>query len=416
MTHHDSEQRRPEAKEIAAKTTPQGFAPRDEYLDGRKPWDWVSKYPTEARRGINCEATVLMVALFFLVICSAIALSISDQTWIIRLADKSETQPLGVSATIGLRFLAIYCVGSVGGITFAIKWLVHAVATGRWHLDRRYWRMMVPWVGGVYSGSKNHLAIELAPTDLNLMRDVKFIDAVGLAAKETGVPVILAGSTLAHAYYQLRRQGATVVATGEKGRTRVRRIATFGKLVRDKIPTRIAERQEAEITKKVPPKVVKGFLTSKLIEEALEIRDADTPEKKLIEVADLYEVVRALAQAEGLTMREVETQAQIKREKTGGFEEGLVLVQTGILGQSREALPGEAATQVLARKTSGDTFEIPFTLFGFMEINQTRSIFFDELGVRLDVTLKADRLEFHISNEAEQFELPLDLTVAETDS
>ena len=28
---------------------------------------------------------------------------------------------------------------------------MHSTATGKWHLDRRYWRLLVPWVGGVYA-------------------------------------------------------------------------------------------------------------------------------------------------------------------------------------------------------------------------------------------------------------------------
>ncbi|MBI3495968.1 MAG: hypothetical protein HY058_01535 [Proteobacteria bacterium] len=53
--------------------------------------------------------------------------------------------------TFDFRILAIFFAGGVGGITFSIKWLVHAVAWGKWHLDRRYWRLLVPLLGGVYA-------------------------------------------------------------------------------------------------------------------------------------------------------------------------------------------------------------------------------------------------------------------------
>ena len=39
----------------------------------------------------------------------------------------------------------------MGGVTFSIKWLIHSAARGSWHLDRRYWRMLVPLIGGVYA-------------------------------------------------------------------------------------------------------------------------------------------------------------------------------------------------------------------------------------------------------------------------
>jgi hypothetical protein len=56
-----------------------------------------------------------------------------------------------LALTVECRLLALFFTGCVGGTTFSIKWLVHAAATGRWHLDRRYWRLFVPFVGGVYA-------------------------------------------------------------------------------------------------------------------------------------------------------------------------------------------------------------------------------------------------------------------------
>jgi hypothetical protein len=50
-----------------------------------------------------------------------------------------------------MKLLAVFCTGALGGTTFSIKWLMHSVATGRWHLDRFYWRLFVPLVGGVYA-------------------------------------------------------------------------------------------------------------------------------------------------------------------------------------------------------------------------------------------------------------------------
>ena len=52
---------------------------------------------------------------------------------------------------ISFRLLAIFCTGCVGGVTFSMKWLIHSVAKGKWHIDRRFWRLMVPMIGGVYA-------------------------------------------------------------------------------------------------------------------------------------------------------------------------------------------------------------------------------------------------------------------------
>jgi hypothetical protein len=48
-----------------------------------------------------------------------------------------------------------------------------------------------------------------------------------------------------------------------------------------------------------------------------------------------------------------------------------------------------------------------------MEMDQPRSLVFEDLGIRLDVTLKSDRIELRALREAEQLELPLDLTVSQ---
>jgi predicted house-cleaning noncanonical NTP pyrophosphatase (MazG superfamily) len=257
-------------------------------------------------------------------------------------------------------------------------------------------------------------AIELMPKDSALFRDMNFIESVGEVAKEADVPVILAGSTLAHAYFALRRKGCTVVPRGEKEHTRVRRSASFGKIVRDKIPTRIAERREAELTRKLPKNLKLNFLISKLLEEALEVRGAENQTERKVELADVFEILRELAQMSDLSIADISTAADDKRAKAGGFEEGLVLLQTGILGSHRDSLVdgGKALAQVLARKTAGDTFELPFTFFGFMEIDQPRSIVLEDAGIRIFITLKNDRIEFRIARGAEQLELSLDMSVS----
>jgi predicted house-cleaning noncanonical NTP pyrophosphatase (MazG superfamily) len=189
----------------------------------------------------------------------------------------------------------------------------------------------------------------------------------------------------------------------------------FGKIVRDKIPARIAQRKEAEVTRKLPENIQKNYLISKLLEEALEVRNAETRNEKTLELADLVEIVRALARLDGISIEEVVKAADEKRTKAGGFDEGLVLLQTGILGRSRDSINDDdkALTQVLAQKTSSDTYELPFTFFGFMEIDQTRSLAFENLGVLLHVTLKNDRIEIRLSRGAEQLEFPLDMNVSQ---
>jgi len=261
------------------------------------------------------------------------------------------------------------------------------------------------------TGSLTKFALDVIPNNQDLMRDMNFIREIGVAAKAAGIPVILSGSTLAHAYFELNRQGCVVVARGEKEHSRVRRNTVLGKIVRDKIPERIAQRQEAEVTRQIPASLKKGFLTSKLLEEALEVRNAQSADEKRTELGDLLEVVRALIKSEGFTLEEVIVEADRKKQKAGGFDQGLVLMQTGILGRDRQAMGDNdrPPTQVLARRTSSDTYELPFTFFGFMDLDQPRSLVFEDFGVRVDIALRNDKIELQISKNAEQLELPLDM-------
>lgn len=113
--------------------------------DGRRPWDWRSKYRKVARPLIRREA--FMVTGYFALFLGGAAISGALQG-----------QPLATGTlNIDPRLLLIFFSGGLGGTTFSIKWLMHSVATGKWHLDRIYWRIFVPLVSGVYALVVLHL-------------------------------------------------------------------------------------------------------------------------------------------------------------------------------------------------------------------------------------------------------------------
>jgi predicted house-cleaning noncanonical NTP pyrophosphatase (MazG superfamily) len=328
------------------------------------------------------------------------------------LADRSAA----IADRLGQACHIMWFVGCVGedGRTFNIPWYWTSAHETEGNFDRASYREIairsradLDTFKGT-SGPWHRCALALKPVDLELMRDNDFIAAVGDAALKASLPVILNGSTLAHAYYQLRKAGCPVVAAGRKERSRIRKTTNLGKLVRDKVPERIASRQEYEVTRKVPGNLVKGFLVGKLIEEALEVREAASGVTKCEELGDLYEVVLTIIRNEGLSLSEVMAAADLKREKVGGFEQGLVLMQTGIAPSERGALQ-DGLGQLIADLTSDDTVQLPFSFFGFMEIDQPRSLLLESLGLRLDLTLKPDRIELRLVRSSEQLGLGLRL-------
>jgi predicted house-cleaning noncanonical NTP pyrophosphatase (MazG superfamily) len=262
----------------------------------------------------------------------------------------------------------------------------------------------------------SRLMLVLRPDQPSLFRDNDFVTEVAQVAQECGLPIVLEGSTLAHAYYLLVRAGCTVIGRGEKDYSRVRKSVPLGKIVRDKIPDRIAARQELEVSTEIPITTRQAFLIGKILEEALEVRETQSRDDRKVELADLLEIVRALAQMGGYSLSDVISAADVKREKLGGFDHGKVLLQTGIGGPGQTAMqPNSSSAQVLSRHTSADVSEIPFTFFGFAEIEQPRSISFPDFGVSVELTLKSDRLVLRIVREPEQLELPLSLEIGSSE-
>src|SRR5262245_24104897 len=130
---------------------------QDEYTDGRKVWDWKTKYPPEARTALTTEAWILSGFLVLSLFVSGFFLSVTTQSldlplrWMMTSAASTSASNQIPTLHIDFRLLMIFFFGCVGGTTFSIKWLIHSAAKGKWHLDRRYWRLFVPLLGGVYA-------------------------------------------------------------------------------------------------------------------------------------------------------------------------------------------------------------------------------------------------------------------------
>lgn len=98
----------------------------------------------------------------------------------------------------------------------------------------------------------------------------------------------------------------------------------MGKLVRDRIPEIMrAKGLEPDIRVMAEEEYLAGLL-DKLLEEASELKDA-SPEQRLEEAADVYEVLRGLGSVLGFSMDDVEKAAAAKREERGGFEQRIWL-------------------------------------------------------------------------------------------
>lgn len=100
---------------------------------------------------------------------------------------------------------------------------------------------------------------------------------------------------------------------------------TYQKLVRDNIPDIIKSNGEEPIVEVLDEARYKSELERKLLEEANEVINA-SGEDRIEELADLLEVMRALAFLENKTLEDVENTRVTKEEKRGGFAKRLYLV------------------------------------------------------------------------------------------
>jgi predicted house-cleaning noncanonical NTP pyrophosphatase (MazG superfamily) len=98
----------------------------------------------------------------------------------------------------------------------------------------------------------------------------------------------------------------------------------MGKLVRDLIPEIIRNNGGDPVTWQLREEEILGALTSKLLEEAEELRAA-APHEQLEEAADVYEVLRAIATTVGVSMEEIVARAEQKRAERGGFDQQIWL-------------------------------------------------------------------------------------------
>lgn len=98
----------------------------------------------------------------------------------------------------------------------------------------------------------------------------------------------------------------------------------FNKLVRDKIPQKIQDNGEVAITETLDDERFLEELHKKLFEEAKEFVEEDSVE----ELADLMEVIYAIARLRGIDLEVVEQVRQEKAQKRGAFEKRIFLIET----------------------------------------------------------------------------------------
>lgn len=99
----------------------------------------------------------------------------------------------------------------------------------------------------------------------------------------------------------------------------------YDKLVRDNIPEIIKADNAAPYTRKLNDDEYWEYLLKKDSEELEEVKLSSSTEEIKKELADKLELIRAMAEFCGFTLEDVINEANIKREKRGGFQKRILL-------------------------------------------------------------------------------------------
>ena len=108
--------------------------------DGRKQYDWESKYPECARKEMKKEAIyigAILLLSFILLICIVGGL-IDLIGSLLGLESKKIVSLEGI--------ILYFFSGLLGGTVFGLKYFYRVVSRGYWSQDRKYWRIFSPWI------------------------------------------------------------------------------------------------------------------------------------------------------------------------------------------------------------------------------------------------------------------------------
>ncbi|ETI69439.1 nucleoside triphosphate pyrophosphohydrolase [Neobacillus vireti] len=101
----------------------------------------------------------------------------------------------------------------------------------------------------------------------------------------------------------------------------------YNKLVRDRIPEVIESTGKKFSTRILANQEYITELKNKSFEELEEYVQAENDKDAIEELADLLEIIHALAECHGATIETVEVVRQLKAEKRGGFKEKIFLIE-----------------------------------------------------------------------------------------
>ena len=98
------------------------------------------------------------------------------------------------------------------------------------------------------------------------------------------------------------------------------------KLVRDKIVKEMKKQGKNPKFRILNSKEYLASLKDKLVEESLEVKNSKNKKQIKEEIADVYEVMKALMKANHISFKDIKKSAKIKKKIKGAFKRKLSLI------------------------------------------------------------------------------------------
>jgi predicted house-cleaning noncanonical NTP pyrophosphatase (MazG superfamily) len=102
----------------------------------------------------------------------------------------------------------------------------------------------------------------------------------------------------------------------------------YNKLIRDAVPEIMSAKGMQYEVDVMADEEYQQALRQKVLEEAKEVLDASSERNLITEMADLYEVMEALASFHNISEEDIRAEQQYRHAKRGGFERRLRLLWT----------------------------------------------------------------------------------------
>ena len=102
----------------------------------------------------------------------------------------------------------------------------------------------------------------------------------------------------------------------------------YPKLIRDRIPEKVKkDGREAKVRVAESDEEFLSYLLQKMIEESGELQHSEEHGNTQEELADVFEIIYAILKLKGWTIEEIIAVQKEKREKNGGFEKRLIMLE-----------------------------------------------------------------------------------------